>query len=112
MRLRQWLLFLLLVAPGMLCFAVCMYYALRDWAELQRAYTHFARIANTSSDMRTLFVAESKQNIHHINLFADGVWALLGAGIAAIGIHGLCVLPQNQGRLPAESNHGNGSRDE
>lgn len=72
----------------------CIYYALQDWAELQKAYANFARVTNTSSSMNVLFVAEAKQNIHRINLFADVVWALLGAIIAAIGIHGLCVNSQ------------------
>lgn len=91
MRLRQSLLFFLLVAPGTFCFVFCMYYALQDWAALQKAYTDFARLAATSNSMSTLFVAEARQNIHRINLFADVVWALLGAIIAAIGIHGLCA---------------------
>ena len=68
-----------------------MYFALLDWAELQRVYAHFARVAGSSNDMSVLFVAEARQNIHSINLFADVVWALLGAILAAIGIHGLCV---------------------
>lgn len=96
MRLRQWLLFLLLVAPGVGGFLFCMHYALLDWAELQKAYAHFARVTSSSSEMSVLFVAEAKQNIHRINLFADVVWALMGALIAAIGIHGLCVNNQNQ----------------
>lgn len=96
MRLRQWLLFILLVVPGVFCFVFCMYYALQDWAALQKAYANFARVADSSSNMSTLFVAEAKQNIHRINLFADVVWALLGAIVAAIGIHGLCIIRQNQ----------------
>lgn len=96
MRLRQWLLLLLLIVPGVVCFLVCMYYALQDWAALQRAYANFERVAGISSDMSTLFVAEAKQNIHRINLFADGVWALLGALIASVGIHGLCAIRQRQ----------------
>ena len=63
-----------------------MYFALLDWAALQKAYTNFERLAGTSAGMNALFVAEAKQNIHRINLFADVVWALLGAIVAAIGI--------------------------
>jgi dsRNA-specific ribonuclease len=96
MRLRQWLLFLLLVIPGVFCFLFCMNYALQDWVALQAAYDNFARVANTSNDMSTLFVAEANQSIHRINLFADVVWALLGAIVAAIGIHGLCVNTARQ----------------
>jgi hypothetical protein len=91
MRVRQSLLFLLLVAPGVFCFLFCMYYALQDWDALQKAYANFSRLSGISSNMTTLFVAEAEQNIHRINLFADVVWALLGAIVAAIGIHGLCV---------------------
>ncbi len=94
MRYRQWLLFILLVVPGVAGFTFCMYYALIDWALLQKTYANFTHIAATSKDLRTIFVAEAEQNIHRINLFADVVWALLGAVIAAIGIHGLCVNRQ------------------
>lgn len=94
--MRQWILFLLLVVPGVFCFAFCMYFALQDWAALQRTYAEFARLAGTSTDMSALFVAEARQNIHRINLFADAVWALLGAVVAAIGIHGLCVNHQSR----------------
>ena len=91
MRWRQFLLFFLLVVPGVFCFVFCMYYALQDYAALQKAYMNFSRLAGASSDMSVLFVAEAKQNIHRINVFADVVWALLGAIVGAIGIHGLCV---------------------
>lgn len=96
MPLRQWLLLLLLVVPGVFCFLFCMRYALLDWAALQKAYAHFSRLTGASSSLSALFVAEARQNIHRINLFADVVWALLGAIIAAIGIHGLCVNSRNQ----------------
>ncbi len=96
MRLRQGSLFLLLVVPGVFCFVFCIYYAQQDWAALQRTYADFARLSGSSSNMSTLFVAEARQNIHRINLFADVVWALMGAIIAAIGIHGLCTNRQNE----------------
>ncbi len=84
MRFRQWLLFLVLVVPGVFCFVFCMYYALLDWAALQKAYANFERVASSSSSMSTLFVAEAKQNIHRINLFADVVWRLSPAIFAHV----------------------------
>lgn len=89
--MRQRILFLVLVVPGGFCFAFCMYYALQDYAALLKTYAAFARAAGYSTDMSVLFVAEARQNIHRINVFADVVWALLGAIVAAIGIHGLCT---------------------
>src|SRR5687767_9506506 len=93
---RRWLLLLVLVVPGVGGFIFCIYYALLDWAALQKAYANFARVAAGNSEQSTLFVAEARQNIHRINVFADVVWALLCAVLAAIGIHGLCVMPPNQ----------------
>ncbi|MBC8140990.1 MAG: hypothetical protein H7Y38_06065 [Armatimonadetes bacterium] len=84
---------LLLIVPGTGCFAICLYYAVQDWTMLQRAYADFERMAGRETSLAILFVAEAKQNIHRINLFADGVWALLGAIVAAIGLHGVCTMP-------------------
>ena len=91
MRYRQWLLLILLVVPGVAGFIFCMYYAFIDWALLQKTFTNFTHLASGPADMKTIFVAEAQQNIHRINVFADVVWALLSAIIAAIGIHGLCA---------------------
>jgi hypothetical protein len=66
-----------------------MHYALVDWAALQTAYHHYEQVAAGAGDLRAVFVAETGQNIHRINLFADGVWALLSAILGAIGLHGL-----------------------
>jgi hypothetical protein len=70
--------------------------ALRDYGELRAAYRHFADLTRGSADLRTLFVAEAMQNIQRINLFADGVWALLSGIIAAIGLHGLCAARRGE----------------
>ena len=91
--IRRIILLLFLVVPGVMVTAVCIHYALLDWAQLQTAYNEFHRQAAIGAGMRDLFVAEAAQNIHRLNLFADGVWALLGAILAGIGIHGLCLLP-------------------
>jgi hypothetical protein len=44
------------------------------------------------ADLGALFVAESQQDAHRLNCFAEGVGVLLGAILAAIGLHGLCLL--------------------
>lgn len=85
-----WLLLLLTVLPGMLGIAVFGYYALVDWAALQTAYTHYRQVISSTVELREVFIAQSQQNIHRINLFADGVWTLLSAILAAIGLHGIC----------------------
>ncbi len=88
-KISFWLLLLLTVLPGLAGVVVFSYYALVDWSALQSAYAHFEQVASKSPEMRTVFVAEAEQNIHRLNLFADGVWALLSAILGAIGLHGL-----------------------
>ena len=90
MRPFFWLFFVL----GLLGIAVCFYGATLDWRELQRADAYFVSLKR--ADLATLFVADARQNIHRINLFADVVWALLGAILAAIGLHGLCANVQRK----------------
>ncbi len=88
--MRSLLIFLLII-PGACGFIFCMYFALLDWRILQTTQAHFEQVAAHSKDWSVLFVAEANQNIHRINLFADVVWALMGAILAAIGLHGLCT---------------------
>ena len=83
MRLFFWLFFIL----GLIGMAVCFYGATLDWRELQRAHAYFVSVSG--ADLKTVFVAESKQNIHRINVFADVVWALLGAIISTLCALGL-----------------------
>ena len=84
---------LIVVLAGLIGVAVFGWAALKDWSALRAAYLQFDTVAQSSTDMPTLFVAEAKQNIHRINLFADGVWTLLAAILAAIGLHGVCLMP-------------------
>ncbi len=65
------------------------YYSLIDWDVLQKDYLNFFNIAQNSPELTALFFAEAQQNIHRINLFAEGVWTLLSAILAAIGLHGI-----------------------
>lgn len=97
---RLWLLPAVL-SGGLGCI-VFTYYALIDWSALQAAYAHYAQVVAGGGDLRAVFVAETAQNIHRINLFAEGVWALLAAILAAIGLHGMAV----PNRLPARRSDG------
>jgi hypothetical protein len=90
--LRYLPLVLFTILPGMLGIGIFGYYALVDWNALQQAYNAFASVAQSKPNLETLFVAEAWQNIHRINLFADGVWTLLSAIIASIGLHGICTI--------------------
>ena len=81
----------LIVVAGLAVIAVSAYHLFRDWTALDAAYRRFERLS-TVDDLRQLFIAEAHQNAFRINCFADGVGVLMGAVLAAIGLHGLCTL--------------------
>lgn len=93
-RLKVVLLVLFTIVPGVIVAGVGGYYSLQDWTKLQETYGHFQQLSGANADFKTLFVAESVQNIHRINLFAEGVWSLLGAVLVGIGLHGICCMPK------------------
>lgn len=98
-------LFVLIVATGigMLAATVSGYYLLQDWSALNTAYARFEQLAMSAADLPSLFIAQAHQNAFRINCFADGVGVLLGAILAAIGVHGLCLL--RRGASPTTADH-------
>ncbi|MBE9137884.1 hypothetical protein IQ254_11890 [Nodosilinea sp. LEGE 07088] len=86
---RKLLLIVCAIVPGMAGVAVFGYYALVDWGALQLAYQNYEAVINQNSGLEAIFVAHGSQNIHRINLFAEGTWTLLSALLAIVGIHGL-----------------------
>ena len=83
---------------GVLAVVVCAYYLVGDWRILDSAYPEFQRVAAGRPGLQDLFLAYARQDVHRMNCFADGVGLLLGALIAAVGVHGLCLLPAAQAK--------------
>jgi len=67
-----------------------------DWRQLQEAYRLYQSAVASGADLRGLFVANAAQETHRMNLFADGVWALLGAFLFGLGLVGVCLLPRRK----------------
>lgn len=78
------------LVSGLVFWTVCTYYSQVDWRELQRAYAAF--IAAQDADLKTVFIAQARQDIHRTNVFADVVWALLSAILAIVSAIGLAIL--------------------
>lgn len=55
---------------------------------LRRNFATFEKAAS-GRDLQAVLVAEARQNIHRINVFADGSWALLCLLLLGMGI---CTL--------------------
>lgn len=90
--MRNMLLIVLIIVPGIAGMAVFGHYALQDWDQLQLDYAAFKRVAAATSELSLLFEANAAQMTQRINLFADGTWTLLSSILAAIGLHGLLVV--------------------
>jgi hypothetical protein len=94
--MRYLLLAIFTILPGVLGVLIFGYHALADWRDLQQAYIPFANAVQGKASLETLFITEAMQNIHRINLFADGIWTLLSMIISSIGIHGICTVPKTR----------------
>ena len=86
-RVLMWILVLCGLA-GTLFFGK---FALVDYHQLRIAYAAFHSAVETGAEMKALIAAGTAQDIHRINLSADGTWVLLSAVLAVIGLHGLLV---------------------
>ena len=86
------LLMLAVALAGLWAILYSGYWMFRDWFALNAAYVRFEQLSMSDADLRSVFIAEAEQNAFRINCFAEGVGVLLGAILAAIGLHGLCLL--------------------
>jgi hypothetical protein len=94
MNRRSLILWLLVILPGMAASAISVYYLIPEWVVLDASYKRYQQIAKSSSStVSDLLIAEAAEKRHRINCFAEGVGVLLGGVIVAIGIHGICTLP-------------------
>lgn len=88
----RWIVLLLLVVlPGVAAVAVSGHYLFQDWGALISAFARLER-ATAGGDLHAVVVAQAYDNVYRTNCFADGVGVMLGAILAAIGIHGMCLV--------------------
>ena len=92
--MRRLALILLLIVPGLAAMAVCGYYLLGDWSALNATHARFEALVAQNADLRRLFIVDAQEDMHRINAFAEGVGFMLGALLAGLGVHGLCVRPR------------------
>jgi hypothetical protein len=86
------ILLMLITLIGFIGVIIFGYNSLIDWNALQLAYKNFIDVSQNSPELTTLFVAQTKQQIHRINLFAEGVWTMQSAILSSIGVHGICTI--------------------
>jgi hypothetical protein len=97
MNLRQVILFITLVIPGLAVVGTSIYWFNLDYAELRAAETNLEKLVKEGkiSD-RQLEYTYHRALAHRINVFADGTWGILGGAIAGLGIHGIATIKKEK----------------
>ena len=77
--------------------SISTYYLFPEWDTLGHSYQNVQKLAQTpTASARDLSIAQAAENRHRLNCFAEGIGVLLGGVVFAIGIHGICTLPQQR----------------
>jgi hypothetical protein len=87
--MRSPILLLTTLLPGFGFSLISTFYLFPEWIALDKAHRNFQQVAASNPTIQQLIVAQSAENRHRINCFAEGMGVLLGGVIGAIGIHGL-----------------------
>ncbi len=97
MNIRVLALLVLVVLPGTMFMGISTYYLFPEWITLGNSYQNYQKLAqNPAVSVRALSVAQAAENRHRLNCFAEGIGVLLGGVMVAVGVHGLCTLPQER----------------
>jgi hypothetical protein len=96
--MRRLVLFACVVLPGLAAAGVSGFFLQRDWSALTAAFARLEQVVHSGGDARAVLVAQGFDQVYRLNCFADGVGVLLGMLIAAVGIHGLCLLREPAGK--------------
>ncbi len=95
--MRKLILSVFVILPGLTLTGVSTYYLFPEWVALDAAHRNYQAVAKSPSvKVSDLLIAQAAENRHRINCFAEGVGVLLGVTITAIGVHGICTLPNDK----------------
>ncbi len=85
--MRRWVVLGLVLVPAVLAFALSVVMLVSDYLLLAEATERFTRLAgNPAASAPAMIAAATGQDMHRINVFADGTWALLSGIWFAVGL--------------------------
>jgi hypothetical protein len=79
----------LLIVPGSIGALLSGYWGYADWLRLSEAERNFQQLVVSKANQRELFIAAHRENIHRLNVAAEGVWIGLGLITTGIGMMGI-----------------------
>ena len=74
----------LLVIPGFAGVLLSGYWGYADFVRLTETERNFQQLVINKANQRELFIAAHRENVHRLNVAAEGVW--MGLGLIAVGV--------------------------
>jgi hypothetical protein len=87
--MKNFIFFTLLIVPGFTGVLLSGYWGYADFVKLTEAERNFQQLVVKKADQKELFIAAHRENIHRLNVAAEGVWIGLGLITAGVGIIGI-----------------------
>jgi hypothetical protein len=87
--MKNLVFFTLLIIPGLTGTLLSGYWGYADFIRLTEAERNFQQLVVNKANQRELFIAAHRENIHRLNVAAEGVWIGLGLITTGVGIIGM-----------------------
>jgi hypothetical protein len=87
--MKNLVFFTLLIIPGSIGAILSGYWGYADWIRLTEAERNFQQLVISKANQRELFIAAHRENIHRLNVAAEGVWIGLGLITTGVGLIGI-----------------------
>ncbi len=87
--MKNLVFFTLIIIPGSIGAILSGYWGYADWIRLAEAERNFQQLVISKANQRELFIAAHRENIHRLNVAAEGVWIGLGLITTGIGLIGI-----------------------
>ena len=87
--MKNFIFFTLIIIPGLTGLLLSTYWGYADFMRLTEAENNFQQLVVKKATQRELFIAAHRENIHRLNVAAEGVWMGLGLISVGVGIIGM-----------------------
>jgi hypothetical protein len=82
--MKNLVLFTLLIIPGFTGVLLSGYWGYADFVRLTETERNFQQLVVNKANQRELFIAAHRENVHRLNVAAEGAW--MGLGLIAVGV--------------------------
>lgn len=91
--MKNFVFFTFLIVPGLTGALLSGYWGYADFIRLTQAERNFNQLVARQASQKELFVAAHRENIHRLNVAAEGVW--IGLGLITVGVGAIGMLQRD-----------------